>query len=334
MVWTAPDAESVITSIRADILQRPGQRLLILRLATAPPLTVLIDRMSDLLSEAALALWPNWYSGDWAMPRDLIGLDEYAAARSSIETVVSRVPGVSASWLRMATAKCLRTEPPWDKAVDRALQMRQITKAIARQTIRFVIVLDERLPSDDRLMGLERGAEWLASTTEVDVLLLLAGELQDPPIAEPPNSTAVCNDDRGEEALRVRQVTPQEHRDRLWPVIGQPHPFSPGEQLLARLLSNSPDLAEHFEFNQLVETKAGERFLVDLLWQRGQLVVEVDGFAFHGSQAAFSEDRRRDFELTVEGYTVVRLPHDLVMDRPEIAMERIRRLVTWKRSCL
>jgi very-short-patch-repair endonuclease len=58
-------------------------------------------------------------------------------------------------------------------------------------------------------------------------------------------------------------------------------------------------------------------FEVDFFWGAERLVVEVDGFAFHGSQQSFIQDRRRDADLTNAGYRVIRLSWDDVHDRPE-----------------
>jgi very-short-patch-repair endonuclease len=46
---------------------------------------------------------------------------------------------------------------------------------------------------------------------------------------------------------------------------------------------------------------------VDFLWRERNLVVEVDGYAFHSSRAAFERDRRRDAELATAGISVVRV---------------------------
>lgn len=45
---------------------------------------------------------------------------------------------------------------------------------------------------------------------------------------------------------------------------------------------------------------------VDFLWAAERLVVEIDGFEFHGRRAAFERDHRRDAALTVAGYRVLR----------------------------
>lgn len=57
-------------------------------------------------------------------------------------------------------------------------------------------------------------------------------------------------------------------------------------------------------------------FEVDALWAGHRLVVEVDGFAAHGTRAAFERDRRRDAELAAPGFTCVRVTWRQVMDTP------------------
>lgn len=43
------------------------------------------------------------------------------------------------------------------------------------------------------------------------------------------------------------------------------------------------------------------------------MVVECDGYAHHFSPAAFAADRRRDRELQLQGYTVLRFPSEEVV---------------------
>lgn len=49
-----------------------------------------------------------------------------------------------------------------------------------------------------------------------------------------------------------------------------------------------------------------DRFLVDFLWRKERLVVEMDGWGSHRTRSAFEEDRARDARLAVFGYTVLR----------------------------
>jgi very-short-patch-repair endonuclease len=65
------------------------------------------------------------------------------------------------------------------------------------------------------------------------------------------------------------------------------------------------------------------RYEVDFLWRAERLVVEVDGFAFHGTRAAFERDRVRDGDLQAGGYAVLRITWRQIVDAPEAAIERI-----------
>ena len=48
--------------------------------------------------------------------------------------------------------------------------------------------------------------------------------------------------------------------------------------------------------------------MVDALWPEQKLIVELDGYAFHGTtRSAFERDRVRDADLQRAGYRVLRL---------------------------
>ncbi|MFD4422256.1 DUF559 domain-containing protein [Agromyces sp. NPDC058484] len=64
---------------------------------------------------------------------------------------------------------------------------------------------------------------------------------------------------------------------------------------------------------------------VDLL-VGDRLVIEVDGKGFH-TGPEFEEDRRRDFELVMQGYLVLRLSYHLVTNEWAVVSEGLRALV-------
>jgi very-short-patch-repair endonuclease len=47
--------------------------------------------------------------------------------------------------------------------------------------------------------------------------------------------------------------------------------------------------------------------VVDMFWPEQRLVVEFDGYAFHGDRRAFERDRLRDQDLVAAGYRVIRI---------------------------
>jgi len=58
------------------------------------------------------------------------------------------------------------------------------------------------------------------------------------------------------------------------------------------------------------------RFEVDFLWRRRRLVVEVDGFAYHGTAAAFERDRAKSAALAAGGFTVLRFTSRNLRNEP------------------
>jgi len=76
------------------------------------------------------------------------------------------------------------------------------------------------------------------------------------------------------------------HRTALPPGPGRALPRPPGDRHAAH------------------ESDHGE---LDATWPAARLVVEVDGFATHGTRRAFEADRARDRALQVDGWRVLRL---------------------------
>lgn len=68
-----------------------------------------------------------------------------------------------------------------------------------------------------------------------------------------------------------------------------------------------------------------EGHIVDCLWASQRLVVELDGYAFHKTQAAHERDRGRDTDLALAGYTVHRFTYRQVCDQPARVIALVRR---------
>ncbi len=61
---------------------------------------------------------------------------------------------------------------------------------------------------------------------------------------------------------------------------------------------------------------------VDLAWPEVRLCVELDGWAQHGTRAAFARDRARDRALVRLGWTVLRYTwQDVASDRESVTAE-------------
>jgi len=85
--------------------------------------------------------------------------------------------------------------------------------------------------------------------------------------------------------------------------IGEDHrPDRTRSELEAKFLK----LLRHHRLPQPEVNVRVDRHLVDFLWRRERLIVEVDGWKAHRTRSAFEEDRARDARLSLSGYTVLR----------------------------
>jgi very-short-patch-repair endonuclease len=69
-------------------------------------------------------------------------------------------------------------------------------------------------------------------------------------------------------------------------------------------------------------------------WRAERLIVEVDGYAFHGGRAAFERDRRRDAELQAEGLRVMRVTWRQLVGEPDAVVARLTRALRGHRNVI
>jgi very-short-patch-repair endonuclease len=293
-----------------------------------PTLETVSDRTLAALAEVALALWPNWYGQQLeSAPRGSVAPAYSDLCRKPLTSLDTRPHRISGSWFNAAARLCRENKAPLCRRFPVALQVQQLALALCPQELMIILAAEEPKPAAQRLFGLARAAEWYAKEAAARVMVLIPASAAVPEELEslfyggtiPSTSAASPN-------LPLPALVP-ETKLRYWPVEGAPHPFSPGEQLLAQRLADDPELATLFEFNQRVSTVRNTHYLVDLLWRAGKLIVEVDGFRSHTRRAAFFSDRHRDYELLLSGYTTLRLSHEEVLCDSHQALEKIRDVV-------
>ena len=66
---------------------------------------------------------------------------------------------------------------------------------------------------------------------------------------------------------------------------------------------------------------------VDFHWPDHNVVVEIDGFQFHGHRQAFEDDRRKGLALERAGVRVIRLSWRQLVDEPELVVASLARLL-------
>jgi very-short-patch-repair endonuclease len=73
---------------------------------------------------------------------------------------------------------------------------------------------------------------------------------------------------------------------------------------------------------------------VDFLWRSVRLVVEIDGYKFHSSRAAFERDRQKDAQLQASGLATMRVTWLQMEDEPYAVIARLARALVTRESGL
>jgi very-short-patch-repair endonuclease len=71
---------------------------------------------------------------------------------------------------------------------------------------------------------------------------------------------------------------------------------------------------------------------IDMYWPRERFGVELDGFEFHRTRAAFERDRRRQEDLKLAGIEIVRLTSRRIERDPVQVAHRLRVLLARRRN--
>jgi very-short-patch-repair endonuclease len=113
-------------------------------------------------------------------------------------------------------------------------------------------------------------------------------------------------------------------------VAGQPHPASEAEQTLEAALARHGWAAGR-AWNQVHQSNPlVPPIRVDLLWRDERCVVEIDGDD-HRRPFKFREDRRRDVQLQIDGYAVLRFTNDHVLHDTQAVVGQIQRFILKRR---
>jgi very-short-patch-repair endonuclease len=299
----------------------------------------MIDRAITHLASVAGDLWPLWFGGeDFSQLGDDALSHMYLPIRLS--ALASRRPELSTGWAAAAIKQILRGRMPRVPAAAPETEWQQLCHAISPAGLIVIVPLEA--PSPDQGWPCVHALEWLAAKGNVAMTvvcrdlpprappfdrLLYGACVMTGPEGEPAQSGIPSRDDRDED----RPADPDRPEIVLPPVFGRPHPLSPIEQRLSRMINADAELAPKFIFNARVSDVSLKSPRVDLLWTEGRLVIEFDG-AEHRGRRAYREDRHRDYELMCAGYLVLRITNDEIIEDHARAIEKIRSVVRLRGS--
>lgn len=315
-----------------DRIETCEQRVLFLELPQAGTAEAIIDEVISVLAEIALGLWPNWFgislAGTGASKN---GLQSPAKA---IQEMAPAIPGLLLPWALKAAQRAAAGLAPRVRKTSPATELAQLSMAINPAGLILLIHCDAARAGGCHPAVSVHALEWIAEHGGAAVTALFSQM----PHFEPPFDRILYGALRAEAAsatpadipakaakaeVRIAEEPRSPEEPWIAPWRGKPHPLSDVEKRLFDALGNDPELTALFTFNTMIETVQGSKPKVDLVWQGGKLIVEIDGTS-HNSRTAFIGDRQRDYELLLSGYTVLRLVNEEVQQDLALAIEKIR----------
>lgn len=308
----------------------PSRTVVSVHWQRAPQLDLELDHIVRTMAEAARDLWPRWY----ATVDERFERDHWPTAELELRLNDARqkTDDISAAWFRKAWVACQKKALPIVKTLSSAEQLRQLALAIdPGGPIAMLAVSAVESPST-RIHSLARAAEWLAAQIDAPVVLVVPEQWSQYNELDVVNYEPIRWQNEDENASEV-QVKPQEPPTLVLvePYIGQPHPCSEVELLLYQHVTKDKELSPLFQFNRRATGYQGHSYWVDLLWQEGSVVVEIDGDD-HRGPVKYQKDRDRDYHLLLAGYVVLRITNGDVTTDTTRVLEKIRNLVHLRQS--
>jgi len=342
----SPDVSDTLSVLgRAATSERQPLRVVSMTWQAVPPLANELGLLVSALARATLDFFPALYGfeqegepGRWS--KSVVEQEAHAITRG--------VPDVDGLACRRILSACHRGDVPSLGKLQRAEQARQFALAIDPKRLLVLVAVLEAPASDEALRSLAQGTEWLAGNTKSRVALVLpsklaghteldhvtygaclyADEAFGVPVGDTRNPTTAYRPNAVEDSASssITPGVPEEPVIAVSPIVGKPAKHSEAEQALHARLTSDAKLRSLFAYNQCVETRAGTTPRVDLVWEGGKLVIEVDG-EDHRRHQQFTSDRHRDYELFISGYSVIRFTHSRVIEQTDWVVERIREAV-------
>jgi very-short-patch-repair endonuclease len=69
-----------------------------------------------------------------------------------------------------------------------------------------------------------------------------------------------------------------------------------------------------------------------MLWADEKVIVELDGWRFHGTRSAFERDRRRDVDLQLSGHLVLRFTWRQLATEPDALIDSVLDAIAQRRA--
>ena len=331
-VFTPDVADTLSVLQQAATSERDPLRVVALTWREVPPLANELGLLVNALARATTEFFPALYG---TRQNDDPGRWSKTTVEQEAHAILRTVDEVDGAACRRILGACHAGQVPSLGKLQRAEQARQFSLAIEPKRLTVLVAVLEAPTTAESLRSLAQGTEWLAGNTKSRVVLVLPTELSGSGELDHVTYGACLHADAPKVEGSVKRdavppsgndVSPHEPMIAVSPIIGQPAKHSAAERALHASLVSDAWLRPFFAYNQCVETSSGSTPRVDLVWEQGKLVIEIDG-RDHLRFQKFTSDRARDYELWLSGYSVIRFTDSQVIESPLAVVERIRAAV-------
>lgn len=275
------------------------------------------------LDAMAVHLFPDWLPGG----RDIRGPG--GAGVAAVRSLALRTASTSqhfGPFLADLAVGALTGRPVTPGKFAPEVRAAGLARVIATSYGRSHTALLVHVPNDFPVLvdpALVNGYEWLADRARIGIWL--TGR----PLAVAGGGPIPVTVDVTD-LVRHRSPEPVTPSSAYPAVAGRPHPGSKAEQALEQALARC-DWTSGRAWNQTHQThRLANPVRVDLLWAAEKCVVEIDG-PEHRAELRYAADRRRDVQLQLHGYAVLRFTNDQVMYDIDTVLSQIGQLVRGRR---
>ncbi|HBF08211.1 MAG TPA: hypothetical protein DHW71_02760 [Gammaproteobacteria bacterium] len=308
---------------------------------------LLLDKVTEILGQLATKHWPYWYEQSAEYHRHYISNIENQSTKQQSLDWYNRVRHLAELGI-IPIADELSLE-------DNA---RELFKIYAPAPVVVILSLIDQNPSPEKVEQVADLALWLASLNAANIAVFLPQSLKGSRLLRHISGntedityfkTSMNRDsdtllrERGLQrrsfSTNITQLKPfkpkfasnAERSIRLTTglTIGQPHPFSPAEKVLFRSLMQDHELSHRFQCNVPVQGKSGRTYISDFLIDN--LVFEIDGFEYHSEYFKGCHDQRRELDLALNGFQIIKISHDEILIHASDIIEDIRSIIHYPR---
>ena len=276
-----------------------------------------VEAVLDDLEVAAIGLFPAWLPEAVHIRTPsgagLVAVRAVAAAHARRSADFGPFLGDLAAMALGGRAAVRRRYPPEIRAVGLA---RVVARGLGRDRLVLVIDVPAGLASAGEQV-VEAGCSWLADRGRFGVWLTGA------PLVTIDRLTSVTLTGPPTGAVNVPLPQPM--------LVGAPHPRSAAEAALEAALSARPWAAGR-RWNQTYQSHPlRSPVRLDLIWLDERCIVEIDG-PEHCEAVKFDADRRRDVQLQLDGYAVLRFTNARILYDVDAVVAQIGQFIDKQRE--